>query len=139
MNGGDGRSQAAPLAAANTEGEDSQVRHFNPKAAHPARAVQAWQILVGKAMSRQTTTYLGLSRLMYGKDAPGVLDQILGHVAFWCIDNGLPPLTSIVVGKKRGTPGRDIPVDPMTFDKEREQVYEFDWYNMYPPSEAELS
>ena len=109
------------------------MRHFNPKAAHPARAVQAWQILVGKAMNRQTSTYLGLSRLMYEKDAPGVLDQILGHIAFWCTDNGLPPLTSIVVGKRRGTPGRDIPVDPRTFDEERERVYEYDWYNVYPP------
>lgn len=115
------------------------MRRFNPKAAHPARAIQAWQILVGMAMNRQTTTYLGLSRQMYQKDAPGVLDQILGHIAFWCIDNGLPPLTSIVVGKRRGTPGRDIPVDPTTFDEERERVYGFDWYNVYPPSEGELS
>jgi hypothetical protein len=31
------------------EVENSKVRHCNPKAAHPARDIQAWQILVGKA------------------------------------------------------------------------------------------
>ena len=93
------------------------MRSFNPSATHAARAVQAWQILVGKAMNRQTITYEGLSRLMYGKDAAGVLNRILGHIAFFCIDSGLPPLTSIVVGKRRETPGEEIPIDPATIDE----------------------
>ena len=62
----------------------------------------------------------------------------MGHIAFHCIDNGFPPLTSIVVGKRRGTPGDDIPVDLSTIDEQREMVYDFDWYNLYPPSENEL-
>ncbi|MGO8990345.1 MAG: hypothetical protein ACLQGU_05190 [bacterium] len=114
------------------------MKSFNPSSPHPARAVQAWQILVGMAMRRQTTTYEGLSGLMYGKKAQGVLDRILGHVAFYCIDNGLPALTSIVVGKGRGTPGDDIPLDISMVDKERERVYKHDWYDTYPPSEVEL-
>ena len=114
------------------------MKAFNPSSAHPARAVQAWQILVGKAMNRQTTTYEDLSRFMYKKKAQGVLDKILGHIAYYCIDNDLPPLTSIVVGKRRGTPGSDIPIDLSTIDEQREMVYDFDWYNVYPPSENEL-
>ena len=114
------------------------MKLFNPSSKHPARAVQAWQILVGKATNRQTITYLELSRLMYKKDAQGVLDKILGHIAYYCIDNKLPALTSIVVGKGRGTPGRDIPVDLSKIDEQREGVYEYDWYNVYPPSEDEL-
>ena len=109
------------------------MKKFNPTSKNPARAVQAWQILIGKAMNRQTVTYEGLSHLMYQKKAAGVLDKILGHIAFYCQDNGLPPLTAIVVGKGRGTPGEDIPVDPATFDKEREKVYNHDWYDVYPP------
>lgn len=89
-------------------------------------------------MNRQTITYEGLSRLMYQKRAPGVLDKILGHIAYYCQDNSLPPLTAIVVGKARGTPGRNIPIDPATFDSERERVYKYDWYDVYPPSEEEL-
>jgi hypothetical protein len=115
------------------------MRTFNPRATSPARAVQAWQILVGRAMNRQTTTYLGLSRLMFGHDAAGVLADILGHIAFYCIDNKLPALTSLVVGTGGGTPGEGIPIDPTFVDQERERVYEYDWYNLYPPSEADLS
>lgn len=114
------------------------MKKFNPTSKNPARAVQAWQILISRAMNRQTITYEGLSRLMYQKRAPGVLDKILGHIAYYCQDNELPPLTAIVVGKGRGTPGEDIPLDPATFDSERERVYKYDWYDVYPPSEEEL-
>lgn len=112
---------------------------FNPSSKHPDRAVQAWIILVGAAMSRQTLTYKGLSALMYRRDAAGVLNRVLGHVAFFCIENGLPPLTSIVVGKGRGTPGQDIPLDLSKLDAERERVYAHDWYDEYPPTSAMLA
>jgi len=114
------------------------MKTFNPSSKHPDRSVQAWQILVGAGMNRQTFTYESLSILMYQKKAAGVLDKILGHIAFYCIDNELPPLTSIVVGKGRGTPGKDIPVDQDNMDEQRERVYDFDWYNIYPPRAKKL-
>ncbi len=114
------------------------MKKFNPSSCHPERAVQAWQILVGMAMHRQTTTYKGLSRLMYGKDAAGVLDQILGYIVWYCCDNKLPRLTAIVVGKGRGTPGLGMPLDPNRVDAEREKVYQYDWYDVYPPTKEEL-
>lgn len=88
------------------------MKTFNPTSKHPARAVHAWQILVGKAMDRKTITYKELSELMYVKEAAGVLDQILGHIAFYCQDEKIPPLTTIVVGKGPGKPGKGIPFDP---------------------------
>ena len=115
------------------------MKTFNPTAKNPARAVQAWQILVSKAMNRQTATYQSLSELMYGKKAAGVLAKILGHIAFYCEDNNLPPLTTLVVGKWPGKPGDKIPVDHARIDEERERVYRRDWYNIYPPSETELA
>ncbi|KAB2923450.1 MAG: hypothetical protein F9K30_10870 [Dechloromonas sp.] len=115
------------------------MRRFNPSSKHPDRAVQAWLILINAAMNRQTLTYEGLSQKMYQRKAQGVLDRILGHIAFYCIDEGLPPLTSIVVGKKRGAPGADIPIDLSQFDAERERVYSTDWFDIYPPSAEELS
>jgi len=115
------------------------MAQFNPSSKHPARAIQAWVILVGAAMNRQTLTYLGLSQLMYRRNAAGVLDKILGHIAFYCIEQGLPPLTSIVVGKGRGTPGQDIPLDVTSLDGARERVYAYDWYDEYPPTEDELA
>lgn len=114
------------------------MKTFNPSSPHPERAVQAWIILVGAAMNRQTLTYEGLSERMYQKKAAGVLDAILGHIAFYCNHKELPALTSIVVGKKRGTPGADIPIDLAQRDAERERVYAFDWFDVYPPTSAEL-
>lgn len=111
---------------------------FNPSSSHPQRALQAWQILIGAAMNRQTLTYLGLSQKMYQKSAQGVLDKILGHIAFFCIDNGLPALTALVVGKNRGTPGEDIPADRTKMDEIRELVFETDWYNVVPPTTEAL-
>lgn len=115
------------------------MKTFNPTAENPVRAVQAWQILVGKAMNRQTVTYEGLSKLMYGKEAAGVLAGILGHIAFYCEDNNIPPLTTIVIEKATGKPGDRIPVDPARIDEQRENVYRHDWYNIYPPSETDLT
>lgn len=112
---------------------------FNPSSKHPERALQAWVILVGAAMSRQTLTYEGLSLLMYRKNAAGVLNRVLGHVAFYCIENDLPPLTSIVVGKGRGAPGQNIPIDLQNLDAERERVYGHDWYNEFPPTPEMLA
>jgi hypothetical protein len=114
------------------------VKTFNPTAEHPIRAIQAWQILVGKAMNRQTVTYEGLSILMYGREAAGVLAGILGHIAYYCEENDIPPLTTLVVEKGTGRPGHRIPVDPARIDVERENIYQFDWYNLFPPSEADL-
>lgn len=98
---------------------------------HPYRAMQAWQILVGAAMNRQTLTYVGLSRLMYGKPASGVLDEILGHIAFYCNDHNLPPLTALVVNSSSGVPGDGIPIENVP--SVREDVYKFDWFDVLPP------
>lgn len=90
-------------------------------------------------MNRQTITYERLSKLMYGKTAAGVLAQVLGHIAFYCKDHQLPLLTALVIVKGVGRPGDRIPVSPASVDEERENVYGYDWYDVYPPSEAELS
>jgi hypothetical protein len=119
------------------EGEDSMKR-FNPTATEPVRAVQAWQILVGAAMNRQTLTYKGLAKLMFQREAAGVLAGILGHIAFYCIDHNLPPLTSVVVKLDQGTPGVRIPIDRAELDAEREKVYAMDWNDICPPNEVEL-
>jgi hypothetical protein len=51
----------------------------------------------------------------------------------------LPPLNCIVVNKKTGLPGDEIPIDDgVDLNVERERVYRFDWFDIYPPSEKEL-
>jgi len=115
------------------------MKTFNPSSDHPARAVQAWQILISKAANRQTVTYEGLSETMYRKPAAGVLAGILGHIAFYCKEQDIPPLTALVVVKGEGKPGQKIPVPLTEIDDEREKVYKYDWYNLYPPNEAEFT
>lgn len=117
---------------------ESKILHFNPNCDTPHRALQAWQILVGKAMDRQSITYEGLSVLMFGKRAPGVLSSILGHIAYYCEDCGLPQLNVLVVGKDRGTPGDLIPLEAEEFDAARELVYQTDWYDIMPPTVDDL-
>ena len=107
-----------------------KIRH------HPERAAQVWQILVAAAMDRRTMTYLGLSELMYGRPASGVLDAILGHVAHFCNEHSLPPLTSIVVNKATGVPGDGIPIENLP--NVREEVYDFDWFDILAPTPKQL-
>jgi hypothetical protein len=95
-------------------------------------------ILVGAAHNRQTIPYHVLGALMFNRRASGVLAQILGHIAYWCDDHGLPPLNAIVVGATRGTPGKYIPTPANQIDKERERVYRQKWYLLRVPSEAAL-
>lgn len=74
---------------------------------------------------------------MYGKPAQGVIASILGHIAYFCNEHHIPPLTVLVVNEKSGLPGEGIPTDK-DLNATREEVYSFDWYDIYPPNESEL-
>jgi hypothetical protein len=63
---------------------------------------------------------------------------VLGNIAFYCKDNDLSLITALVIEKGSGRPGDRIPIDPARIDEERENVYQYDSYNIHPPSEAEL-
>jgi hypothetical protein len=110
---------------------------FNPSSVRPVRAVQAWQILIGHGMNRQTITYAQLGELMFHRRSHGVLDEILGCILQYCQQNDLPLLNCLVVARETGRPGYMPPgVDP---DAERERVYECDWYNILAPSSSNLA
>ena len=115
---------------------ERSVRRFsdNPKAEF--RALQIWQILICVAVNRQTITYKRLADdIWHGKGA-GVLANSLGHVAFYCIQNKLPPLTALVVNAKTGLPGDGIPVEESL--SKREKVFAFDWFDVIPPIPEDL-
>ena len=98
---------------------NTHIKKFSEVKTHPSRALQAWQILVSSAMNRQTQTYKQLSTHMFGNQ------------------NNLPPLTVIVVNSKTGLPGDEIPVSE-DLNALREKVYDFDWFDIYPPTEEDL-
>ncbi len=112
------------------------VKFFKSNPTHPTRALQIWQILIAKASNRQTLTYGMLAQLLGFKGA-GVLAPILGHIMFYCQQNNLPPLTVIVVNQKTGLPGEGLTDADLNAD--REAVFKYDWFDLYPPSPEELA
>jgi hypothetical protein len=87
-------------------------------------------------MNRQTLTYKRLANYMWHGKGAGVLANSLGHVAYFCILNRLPPLTSLVVNEKTGLPGDGIPIEKSL--SKREKVFAFDWFDIMPPTPEEL-
>lgn len=101
------------------------------------RAQQAWQYLIGKAFNRQISRYEELRELM-GYPTSNPLGVILGCIMFYCEQNELPPLTIIVVNKE-GVPGEGFIAEKLVdYHKRREDVFNFPWYKLVPPTVEEL-
>lgn len=97
------------------------------------RAVQAWRILISLAHNRQTATYEQMSEIMnygIGRNVKNALDPIFRY----CEQNALPPLTALVVLKYEGVPGSSFVEEYPDFPKVQAQVYNYDWYAVYPPT-----
>ena len=111
------------------------IRYFRDESTHPNRALQVWLILIGRAANRQTMTYRMLAEQL-GYTRADFLAHILGHIMDYCAQTGLSGLTALVVYKDGGQPGAGfVSADP---NVERERVYAFDWYSIFPPSPDEL-
>jgi hypothetical protein len=112
------------------------VRTFSDSSNNPSRALQVWQILIGKAHNRQTITYIALANMIGYSDARPI-PNILDHIMRYCVQNDLPSLTALVVNKGTGAPGDGLTTlkDP---DADREEVFNFDWYALIPPTPDEF-
>ena len=101
------------------------------------RALQVWQILISAAANRQTLTYQMVAEALEFEGA-GVLAQILGCLRRYCETENLPPLTCLVVNKKTGEPGHGLTtIENLT--KDREAVYNLNWFARLPPKLEELT
>jgi hypothetical protein len=112
------------------------LKHYDENPTRASRANQIWHILTAKAFNRQTMTYKELATIL-DYDGAGVFSQILGHIMFFCMDNKLPPLTSLVVNEKTGEPGDGLIVEEVL--KNREKVYNYHWYRLQAPTADELN
>ena len=113
------------------------MKRFNDedKRHHHIRAYQLWIILIGLAKRRETITYKSLAELIdIGVEI--ALGEPLKHLARWCKQNELPGLTVLVVKENQGVPGDWLELED--FDKERELVFNTNWYLMVPPTPEEL-
>jgi putative restriction endonuclease len=112
------------------------ANRFDEIRSDESRALQVYLILIGAARNRQILTYNVLAEMLRFKGA-GVFAGILGHVMFWCKDENLPALTSLVVNQDTGLPGDGL-ITPENANREREKVYQFDWYSVVPPTTQQL-
>ena len=99
------------------------------------RAWQVWPLLAYAAGNRQLLTYKIVGRLT-GMAVPG-LGRVLEPIQSYCLLNGLPALTALVVNTTRGRPGEGFvgAEDPLA---EFIRIFEHDWINTRCPNPAEL-
>lgn len=99
------------------------------------RAQQLWSLLAWAATSRQVLTYDIVARLT-GVVQPSIGD-FLRPIQQYCTENGLPPLTALVVGKNSGVPGEgfiaaaDVPEAQM-------RVFQQPWLEVSVPTAEQL-
>lgn len=107
-------------------------------ARRPEQAHAVWNVLSGFVLfeKNKTITYGELAQLLgYEARAGRTLTEALGIVSFYCLHNGLPPLSCIVVSKMTGRPGWEgmIPQDS-TLEFEQERVWNTEWHLYRTPS-----
>jgi len=95
------------------------------------RAQQLWSILVLAARNRQVLTYEIVAQAC-GVPAAGIGD-FLRPIQQYCSEEGLPPLTSIVVNKNSGVPGDGFIAAP-DVPRAQMEVFGKNWLEETAPS-----
>jgi hypothetical protein len=110
------------------------VEWFKIDSRVPTRALQAYLVLIGCAWNNQLITYGKLSQNQMEYGDGGILDRPLGCIMGWCFEQGLPPLTVLVVNKDHGLPGAGLgTVKGGNFPAAMQQVFKFNWFSILPP------
>ena len=73
---------------------------------------------------------------MMGRGGPQNLRSFLNPIANYCRANELPPLTITVVNSDGSLSDTSYISD--NIDKEREEVFSYAWFQIMPPTIAEL-
>jgi len=100
------------------------------------RATQIWALLICAARERKSYTYGDIANIL-GYGGAGVLSQTLGLIMTFCANNGLPPLTVLVVNQETGLPGEGL-TTLEELNQDRESVFRFDWFSLEPPQNADF-
>ena len=112
-----------PAASTKTAGTSTPGRH------------RPWLALVAQATQRRTTTYDALGALLLSH--PLTLRSDLDPIDDYCNQHGLPPLAVVCVDPKTGEPSRGN-VGVFRLDKNRERVFNHDWFALVPPTPDEI-
>jgi len=93
------------------------------------RAIQIYQVLIAAAHNRQTITYEQLGKTI---EMPHFgLGNHPDHLLRYCSQNGLPPITVLVVEKGSGKPSHRM-TSSTDIDADREKVFQRKWFSMRP-------
>ena len=94
-----------------------------------------WPVLTTAAREAKTLTYSNIAPEV-STNARNVR-RALGPIMHHCIDNHLPPLTSIVIGKSRGVPGQGfISWEIDDINAAHQAVYRYNWDVVANPFEG---
>jgi hypothetical protein len=111
---------------------------FGDNSSHEIRAYRIYLILIGLAANHQTIAYWRLCEKIRYDIGPMVCGP-LGRLVNWCIREGLPALTSLVVEKETGKPSSRWTVGRSDeLPAELQRVFAFDWFSIMPPTLKEL-
>ena len=99
------------------------------------RAAQIWPLLTLCGSYRQILSYDLLSKLI-GVPRPG-LGQLLEPIQSYCILNGLPALTCLVVSENSGLPGEGF-IAASDVPSAQAAVFDFDWLSQPVPTVDQL-
>jgi hypothetical protein len=110
---------------------------FDQLSSAPARALQIYLILIGCAANQQTIAYAKLAECA-GLFTPTWLFASLGHLAEWCLHEGLPPLTSLAIAEDTGMPRPDHPLPLESLADQQNRARKFNWYAILPPAVSDL-
>ena len=97
--------------------------------------MKTYLILIGHAARRETTTYGDLASKL-GANVP---PMFVGAISIPSPGTAEPVrLTVLAVGQDSGVPGDGYPGPRESINADRERVYQYDWYDLIPPTIVEL-
>jgi hypothetical protein len=121
-----------------TPKDETMLLTFGENSSHETRAYQVYLILIGLAANHQTIDCRKLCEQIKFGISP-MLSNPLGRIVNWCIREGLPSLTALVVEKETGKPSkRWIAGWSDDVAAEMQRVFAFDWFSIMPPTLKEL-
>lgn len=98
------------------------------------RALQLWSVLALAAWTRTVLTYEEVANLT---GLPNDCGNVLGHIHYYCVQNGLPLLPTLVISKHTGKPSTSQ-YNNVELTVEHRRCFAHDWMGQGVPSLADL-
>jgi hypothetical protein len=98
------------------------------------RALQVWPLLV---LAAKTQTVLSYAMVAQMTGLPNECGDVLGYIAFYCMQRKLPILPSLVVNQQTGRPSAEF-YENMDIAAEQSRCFVYNWLEHGVPSLQQL-